>query len=106
MKNQSIKNFVEDIAEDCNSGACYIAIIPGDYGLNLEVEVSDAEIAGTFCTNTKNVEKARKLADELQKELQIHGFVVFFDCNEWQKCLEISAELDNDEFGFYNRGIK
>lgn len=68
---------------------CYIAIIPDDEDrFQLEVEISEGTIVGTFGTNTSDLRAARKLADHLEHELRRNGYMVFKSRTAWKSSIE------------------
>ena len=73
---------------------CYIAIIMNDDDeWDLEVEINEGSIGGVYAAETTDLEKARKLADELQEELTTLGWTVFYTRNEWQKYFNLTYEI-------------
>ena len=87
-----IKGFVEEIIGDIKDKVCYLALMPyseegGMVGINIEVEVQDYIIAGTYDTKTTDLEAARAVADSIDAELAARGIKVVEDRDEWDELL-------------------
>jgi hypothetical protein len=82
----TIKEFARSLLEG-NSGLerCYIAIMPNEGEYDLEVEVSEGTIAGNFSTGTRCLRNARRMADELEKELAGLAVKVYGTRQEWER---------------------
>lgn len=90
----SIKKFAQDVFKNNKDvKVCYIAILMNDEGWDLEVEIDEATIGGVYATETIDLEKVRKLADKLEKELAALGWTVFYTRNEWQKYFNLTYEI-------------
>ena len=86
-------NFVNEIKDGLSSN-CYLAIIPNDDGYDIEVEVDEGTIAGNFATETSTLSIARKVADQIEKELWIRGINVFKNRILWEDFLNKENEDD------------
>ena len=84
-------NFVNEI-KDGLSGNCYLAIMPNDDGYDIEVEADEGTIAGNFATETSTLSIARKVADQIEKELLIRGINVFKNRILWEDFLNKENE--------------
>ena len=87
----TIKEFVRDIVMKENRGLkrCYIAIMPMDGQFDLEVEtVASETIGGTYRTDTSNLEMARKLANQMHRELNRRGVKVFRSRVRWESLVK------------------
>jgi hypothetical protein len=85
-KTLSLKTWVK--REVKLKGACYIAIMPygeDGSGYELEIEENEGSIHASYSTGTDNLKEARKLADQLEKELTAKGIKVFKTRQKWEK---------------------
>lgn len=86
-----LNNIKDQIMEAKQSyGGCYIAVM--DYGgyQELDVEVSDGSIAGSFVCE-KSLASARNVADELAERITAEtGCHVYLTRSEWEYALESS----------------
>lgn len=73
------------VRENPGVKSCYIALMENDGQYDLEVEVNEGTIGGTCRTEEKNLTRARRLADELDKELSALGWKVYFTREEWEE---------------------
>lgn len=64
--------------------ACHVAVIRASDAYTLEVEISEGTIAGCYDADTRNLEKARRLADELDRALAARGVTVFPSRPAWE----------------------
>lgn len=67
---------------------CYIALIPAIEDENrygLEVEVGPYEIGGVFDSGTTDTDRARALADRLERELSVVGFHILWSRGSWER---------------------
>lgn len=81
-------DFVDEFMDCLEDSKCYLAIMPNDEGYDIEVEVNEGTIAGNYFTGTKNLNKASKVADQIEKELLIRGIKVFKNRILWEDFLE------------------
>lgn len=84
--------FVGEIKDDLGSN-CYLAIISNDDSLDVEVEINEGSIAGSFPTGVSTLSMARKVADKIEKEISSRGINVFKTRKSWEDFLE----KQNDE---------
>lgn len=81
-------DFVDEVMDCLEDSKCYLAIMPNDEGYDIEVEVNEGTIAGNYFTGTKSLNKARKIAEELETELVRRGVNVFKTRESWEDFLE------------------
>lgn len=84
----TIKQFVGEILDSVENHFCYLAIMPNDEGFDIEVEVNAGSIAGNYATNTKDLNVAREIANEIERELEIHNIEVAQTRDEWEDYLD------------------
>jgi hypothetical protein len=87
-----IKEFVDGIVGQLDKNACYLAILVGfdeemEDTINIEVEISEGSIAGMYDTKTDDVEKARRIANSIDRELSRRSIRVFSDRDSWEEFL-------------------
>ena len=76
----------EDLLCSIAHQGCYIAVVKQINGVyHLEVEQNEGSIAAVYDTDTRNLGKARKLADELDAFLTAKKVKVFKTHDEWEK---------------------
>lgn len=80
-------DFLNQIKDHLNDN-CYLAIMLNDDGYDIEVEINEATIAGNYTTGTKSLKVARKVADEIEKEISSRGINVFKTRELWENFLE------------------
>jgi hypothetical protein len=69
------------------AGGCYLAVIDHDDHYEIEVEVSEGTIAGSFYS--ENLDDARKTADVIAEQITMStGCKVFKTRLEWESALE------------------
>jgi hypothetical protein len=77
--------------------ACYLAVIENDDHYDVEVEIPNHNIAGTFETkhpiNEAGLENARAAADVMEAHLTELGVKVYETRDEWEE----SDDFTNDE---------
>ena len=81
-------DFVDDTLEAIENNVCFLAIMPNDNGYDIEVEVNAGTIGGNYATNTNSLPKARKIADEIEREFLKHGVKVITGRHEWEEFLQ------------------
>lgn len=79
-----MSKFTDFLIKDGLNESCYLAIIPNDDGYDIEVEANEGIIAGNYTTGTKNLKVARKVADEIEKDLGGKGINVFKTRELWE----------------------
>lgn len=84
---ETIKEFAAKLFQENELEEVYIAIIEYDKQWYLEVEISNGEIAGTYQTNTSDLEIARYMADDLDDELYTYGVIVHSTRKSWEEYL-------------------
>ena len=89
-------DFVDEVMDCLEDSKCYLAIMPNDEGYDIEVEVNEGTIAGNYFTGTKNLNKARKIAEELEAELVRRGVNVF-KTREFRESWEDFLKNENKE---------
>lgn len=83
----TIEEFAQILVDENDLDEVYIAIIENG-NWQLEVEISSGEIAGTYDTDTDDLEEARALADDLEEALYGgHGVVVHSTRQSWEEYL-------------------
>lgn len=83
----TVKQFVGEVLEHVENNVCYLAIMPNDQGYDIEVEVNTSTIAGNYATNTNDLNAAREIANEIERELEIHNIEVAQTREEWEDFL-------------------
>jgi hypothetical protein len=69
------------------TGTCYIAIMMNDDGYDLEIEESSDSIHAVYATGTRDLKKARQLANQMDKALTKRGIKVFKTRQHWDAFL-------------------
>jgi len=65
-------------------GGIYLAIIETDEGWDVEIEVNEGTIAYTYRTEQEDVDKAREIANEIEKILVVSGIHVYQTRVAWE----------------------
>lgn len=83
----TLKEFVDYILSSLSTGECYIAIMPSvetdTFHLEVESEPIDS-IAGSYDTETSDLQEARQKADELEDILSDKGIFVYQGRSDWE----------------------
>ena len=95
----TIKKFVKRFKKE-NKGLeeCYIAIMPNDEGYDLEIEVNEGTIGGTYSTGTEDLKDARAMANELEQALKVVDVYVYHSRDEWEEALAV-GQIEDESNG-------